>query len=387
MFFIFLHLLLLIVNIFDFNFLFIYHTLPKGITYSEFVHQGTGMIITSIIVAIAIILFYFRGAINFYEKNKIIKLLAYFWVIQNVFMLISAALKNNLYINEYTLTYKRIGVYFYLFLSAIGLLTVFIKIVKVKSNNFLFRINGWLFYGVLMLSCFFNWDNLVTDYNINKSKSLDKFYLAALSSTNLPQLFILQNDSLTKHKELSVEDSDWDSFRSSEYILANYNLKNFDLELSRKLFWFMCRNENSEWKSWNYDDYKTYKDLVHLNAEKKIQKINLYSTYVESLETLKNFNNINELQLGKNKIWNIKELHYFPELKKLDLSYNKIATLKGIDTLTHLECLSIYGNQLYDYSPLYLLKELKELYIPSAIPDFQFLELQKNLPNTKIVKS
>src|ERR1700744_2225468 len=54
-----LNALLLLVNCLDINFLFIDGKLPKYVSYSQFVHQGIGMLITSILVAIAIILFYF----------------------------------------------------------------------------------------------------------------------------------------------------------------------------------------------------------------------------------------------------------------------------------------------------------------------------------------
>ncbi len=125
-----LNLLLLIVNMLDINFHCSGGALPQGITHSEFVHQGIGTLILSIIFAIIIILFYFRGELNFNANNKTLKYLAYLWVLQNVFMLISTVLKNDLYITEYGLTYKRIGVYVYLFLCSLGLITTLIKIGK-----------------------------------------------------------------------------------------------------------------------------------------------------------------------------------------------------------------------------------------------------------------
>lgn len=178
-----LNILLLTVNILDLNFLWFDGTLPKDLSYSAFLHQGTGALISSIIIAILIILFYFRGGLNFYQGNKTLKVLAGLWIMQNAFMIISTAYRNNLYINEYSLTYKRIGVYIWLLLVLIGLVTTFIKIIKAKSNWYLFRTNGWLFYGVLLFSCFINWDMIVTNFNINraelKKKPLDTSYLVS----------------------------------------------------------------------------------------------------------------------------------------------------------------------------------------------------------------
>jgi len=95
-----LNSLLLIVNGLDFNYLWFDGELPKGINHKGFVHDGIGVLITSIVIAILIILFYFRGSINFYSKNKWIRVMAYVWIAQNVFMVFSTAYRNNLYIQE-----------------------------------------------------------------------------------------------------------------------------------------------------------------------------------------------------------------------------------------------------------------------------------------------
>jgi hypothetical protein len=146
-----LNFLLLIVNVLDFNYLWMDGTLPKGMSHKQFVHNGIGVLITSIVIAIFIILFYFRGGINFYEKNKWIKWMAYLWIFQNLFMLFSTGYRNNLYIDESGLSYKKIGVYVYLLLTFIGLLTTLIKVYKIKTNWYLFKINGVFYYAILVI--------------------------------------------------------------------------------------------------------------------------------------------------------------------------------------------------------------------------------------------
>ena len=381
--FVLLNLLLLIVNSLDINFLFIDRKLPAGINYSQFVHQGTGMLITSILIAIAIILFYFRGALNFSEKSKTIKILAYLWIIQNALMLVSTALRNDMYITEYGLTYKRIGVYFYLILTLTGLLTTFIKIMKAKSNNYLFRINGWLFYGVLVISCFVNWDIMITEFNIHKAKKLEKNYLLNLSDSNLPRLFVLQQDSTSKHKEFSLQEEE------QQYINKNDPdplIPNFEEQLNKRLYYFLSHRENSGWKSWCYNNTRIYKELLYLNDHQKINTLKLSAMGIHSLKSLKEFKNVNEMYLSSNDIRNINELLTFNSLKKLDLSDNKLLHIKGIEVLKDLEYLNISQNLIYDYSPLHMLKDLKELKVGKTITRLQYEILQKNLPNTKIIK-
>ncbi|MBI5219487.1 MAG: DUF4173 domain-containing protein [Bacteroidia bacterium] len=91
-----LNLLLITVNILDIIYLWGNSKLPAGMTYSDYVHQGTGTLILSILIAISIILFFFRSHLNYYEKNKIIKAMAYLWILQNIFMIVSTAYRNQL---------------------------------------------------------------------------------------------------------------------------------------------------------------------------------------------------------------------------------------------------------------------------------------------------
>ncbi len=358
--FIMLNLLLLMVNALDINFLFVDGKLPKGLSYSAFVHQGTGMLITSILVAIAVILFYFRGALNFYQKSKTLKLLAYIWIAQNVFMLFSTAMRNEMYINEYGLTHKRIGVYVYLLLAATGLITTFFKITKAKSNMYLLRSNSRIFYSALILSAFFNWDYIITDFNIHKAGQLDKDYLVKLSNTNLAQLYIFRQDTLHKHKEFSADPEHISSFESDSR--NNWDAKiDFEKELNNKLFFFLRNNEEQGWKSWHYDE-----SIVN----EQLRKLNVYNT-------------IYKLDLSNTKLCSLSGLQHFSSLKKLNLYNNFLYSIEGIQTLKDLEELDLSRNYINDVTPLYGLKNLKQLLIDNLSP-VQFKNLQTHLPNTLI---
>lgn len=240
-----LNALLLMVNVLDVKFMWLGGNLPADLNYSELVHEGIQMLIVSIVFAILIIMYYFRGALNFYKENKSIKLLAYAWIIQNIFMVISTAYRNKLYIDEYSLTYLRIGVYVWLLLAAIGLITTFIKIFKIKSNWYLLRTNPWLFYWVLIISCFINWDVMLTEFNINQAmknnKTLDMMNLLSLSDRNLPQLLSLKESN----SACFYNNADYES------ILTN-----------KKLRVFLNRMNVAEWQSWNYTDSRNYSKIL-----------------------------------------------------------------------------------------------------------------------------
>ncbi|MEQ1734195.1 MAG: DUF4173 domain-containing protein [Bacteroidia bacterium] len=365
--------LLLIVNILDINFHFMGGKLPKGLTYSEFVHQGTGTLIMSIVFAIAIILFYFRGELNFNTKNKDIKYLAYAWIIQNVFMLLSTAFKNNLYVTEYGLTYKRIGVYIYLILCVLGLITTFIKIMKAKSNIYLFRTNGWLFYGVLVLSCVINWDSTICTYNMNAGKEQE--YLLELSDTNLPEIFTCIKDTTT-----TMNQTDYNSRKTIASKMGN------------RLYNFMSAKNKMTWKSWYYNNDNIYKRLMLLNQQ--ITTLTLQGEEVTNLAPLKEFTNVQQLTLNDVMPSALNDLHYFSKLKSLTVSqfdyYNDDYliykyNLSAISKLTQLQYLDINDIEVNNYVALYNLTQLKELLVSNTISYLDLKILHKKLPTTKIV--
>lgn len=231
--FILLNLLILIVNLGDMNFLLFNQELPENLTFASFLHQGVGTLIFSIIISIAIVLFYFRGAMNFLKNNKLVKTLAYIWLIQNLILLVSVGVKNTMYIDIYGLTYKRIGVYVYTFLTFIGLISTILKIYLVKKNLFLFRMNGWSFFLVLIFSAVINWDQLIVNTNQSLKREIDLYYMLSLSDATLPSLIKM---------EKNIKDEGKKRF--------------FHKRIKRKITVFKSNQAYKTWKSWNYVESK-----------------------------------------------------------------------------------------------------------------------------------
>lgn len=152
------------------------------------VHNGINTLIASIIIAIVIILYFFKGNLNFYSENKALKNLTYLWILLNVVLIALIVIKNQNYITSFGLTYKRIGVHVYIFLTLIGLVTTFLKVMKIKNMVFLFRINTAIAFVTLMAFSTINWDYNITTYNLNNANSYDLNYLIGLSESNAIQL-------------------------------------------------------------------------------------------------------------------------------------------------------------------------------------------------------
>lgn len=156
----------------------------RASVFSAQVHSGINALIASIVIAIIILLYVFRGNLNFYKENKTLKQLAYAWIILNILLVVSIVFKNSQYIYYFGLTYKRIGVLVYLILATIGLITTLLKIDSVKNNWYLFRINTQAAFIILIISSTINWDYQITNYNFNYAQSMDFEYLYNLSHNN-----------------------------------------------------------------------------------------------------------------------------------------------------------------------------------------------------------
>ncbi|WP_462220897.1 DUF4153 domain-containing protein, partial [Ferruginibacter sp.] len=138
-----LNILLLFINAIDIVYVWFGFNYTPNLNLKEYVHEGTGMLIFSIVLAMLVLLFFFRGNLNFYKKNKWLRYGAYGWIFQNAVLVISVLLRDYYYIQHMGLAYKRIGVLVFLSMVLMGLITVFIKIYQRKTSYYLLRVNGW----------------------------------------------------------------------------------------------------------------------------------------------------------------------------------------------------------------------------------------------------
>lgn len=395
-----LNSLLLILNVLDINYFLFNGELPKGVTHKGFVHDGIGTLIMSIIIAICIILFYFRGELNFHKQNKWLKIMALLWILQNAFMIFSTAYRNNLYIEESGISYKKIGVYVYLILAFIGLATTFIKVVKLKTNWYLFRVNAAVYYYFIVFSCFLNWDTIITNFNIKKytdeHKKLEKYLLLDLSYKNLPQLLTLPDSAANA-----------DDFEARDYYNFSRGTYYYDFKsgLANKLLEFMKEYEVMEWQSYCSEKTRTYNDILAIKDQ--VDSLEFQNNYFMSLKPLKPFDNLRSLAVLHGQRLDLNELKLFPKLevlklrnmqidtldkmpafkslRELELSGNNIVDIYPLQKLRNLEVLDISGeyNRIKSYAPLLALKKLKTLKIGRITPEGLEV-LQKTFPNVKI---
>lgn len=249
-----LNLLLLFFNYTDVVTVWFYRW--NGEFLKDFVHHGTYQLIFSLILSIVITLYYFRKNLNFYPKNKLLKTLAYAWIIQNIILLISLIIRTNIYVHHFALAYKRIGLYAFLIFVIILLITIYIKINKKKSYYYLIRVNSISFYVILTALACFNWDTIIAKYNIKVSAeaySESHFLFNTLSDKTLPYTILSEKEykKIYEHqnsiyKQLMPFCKSWDKYKQN---------------IIKRRLNFISEYKRRNLLEWNYSDWYSYQLL------------------------------------------------------------------------------------------------------------------------------
>ncbi len=249
-----LNILIFIVNSFDiywvwFNFQW------NGEYLKQFVHEGTYLLIFSILLSAGVVLYYFRKNQNFYLKSKFLKLLCYIWIAQNMVLSISVAIRNYWYIDYFNLAYKRIGVFVFLILVIYGLYTIFLKVKYRRSYYYLIRKNSLALSVILLITSLFNWDIIITKYNFKHADHafIHFDYLADMSPKALPYMnYSLEELKRIEAKQMKLFNDRENYMKAEDFYLIIQNHKRV----------FIADYAKAGKLSWNYSDQKTIRKLL-----------------------------------------------------------------------------------------------------------------------------
>ena len=249
-----LNVLLFWVNLLDLQNVWLYFEW-QGEYLKQFVHEGTYMLLFSIGLSILLVIVIYNQRSTSLQKNKLLKGLTYFWILQNVFLVLSVGMRNYWYMSYFALAYKRIAVVFFLILLLYGLYSVFTKVAKTRSLSYLFKVNANAFLLVVTLAALPNWDAIIARYNLaHYQQSFVHFdFLAGLSDKTLPILDLspakLEEIDQAQQQLFFFEDNFMDANSFGE--LIGKRKKAFEADWQQKGIF-----------SWNYADARAYKRLT-----------------------------------------------------------------------------------------------------------------------------
>lgn len=228
-----INLLLLVNNVLDIQHVWLNFDPQSHGTLTQFVHEGTYFLIASILLSMGIMLYFFRGNLNFLKGNAILKALSYAWIAQNAILVFSVGMRNTHYIAQFALAYKRVGVFIFLLLTLFGLFTLYLKIRDRMSTFYLLKTNAWALYAVMIGMSMVNWDAAIARYNLyhyEQTQYIDKGFLLTLSDKTLPilmensEVFPRQGALSRKCKHFQKE---WESFSWLSWNLADARAKQY----------------------------------------------------------------------------------------------------------------------------------------------------------------
>ena len=247
--------LLLLVNAIDIHWIWFGFKLEPGMSLKEFVHEGTWLLIVSILLSMGILLHQFRGNLNYHPKNRALVLLASAWLVQNFILGISVFLRNYHYISFHGLAYKRIGMIVFLALVLVGLVTLYVKIRQRKTFFYLLRVNAWAAFAMLVGLSTMDWDSTIVRYNLAhwNQGEIDVDNYLAMSDKVLPLLYgdlDKVREQMSKHGENEVR---W---------VTQLDPEVFAIDLARRKELFMWRYNDQDWQSWTWADERTHRALL-----------------------------------------------------------------------------------------------------------------------------
>lgn len=254
------NLLLLLFNVTDIRDNWFGFSVPDQFSMKNFVHTATWYLVISILASIAILLYYFRGNINFYKNNKAIKVLSYIWITQNLILGVSVFLRNMHYIQYHGLAYKRIGILIFLILVVVGLFTLVHKIKSRKSTHWILKANSYSVLMVLSLASLSNWDLTIAKYNLahsNPSEIDSDFYLQ-LNPGVYPLLY--------EHLDVIENQMKLHQLKPTRWVNIT-TMTEFKKRLDEKTNYFLERQDELSWPSYTVADANAQKWLNEHKSE------------------------------------------------------------------------------------------------------------------------
>ena len=224
--------------------------LPDGMSYAAYAHRGAYPLIVTALLAAAFVIEAIRPGSSA-ERSRPIRRLVFFWIAQNVLLVISSILRLDLYVAAYSLTLLRVAAFIWMMVVAIGLALIVIRIALGYSNGWLVRAN-LAAAGVVLYACSLtNFASIIAHYNVDHSRQisgqgvkLDVHYLGRLGPQAIPAL-----DRFIAKGSLSGLNDDGDS------VVQRVRVRR-DLLASR------AQARRHDWRSWTFRQERLWRYLA-----------------------------------------------------------------------------------------------------------------------------
>ncbi len=198
-----LNALFLAANTIDAIFLWFSLSLPAGVTFAAFVHEGTGRLILATLLSAAVVIAIFQQPAEV-TRPPAVRALALAWIAQNLLLLGSVALRLWLYVQAYQLSELRVYLSLFLLLVAVGFGLLAWHVARGLGLRRLILGNAVCAFGLCFLVQFIDVPGLVANTNVRlwqeslsagRARPIDLPYLVRLGPSAWPALTVVLNET------------------------------------------------------------------------------------------------------------------------------------------------------------------------------------------------
>lgn len=162
--------------------------LPDGVTFSEYARGGAYPLLAATLLGGIFALM----ARRFVEGHRGLASLLYLWLFQNIFMSLACLYRLSMYVDAYGLAFMRVYAMIWIVLVACGLALTGWQIFRRKPNLWLIVRAGAIAIGVLYVSAFVSFSDVIARHNLQRDVRIDwSFLINDLPPTAIPT--VLEN--------------------------------------------------------------------------------------------------------------------------------------------------------------------------------------------------
>lgn len=244
-----LNVLFAFINFIDVKWVWFQFNITNGFNLKAFVHEGTGYLLLSLLLSIGLILFFFRNNLNFYPKSKLLKNLAYVWIVQNIILAISVVVRTGYYINFHGLASKRIALLVFVSMVLFGLLTLMLKIAQQRNFAFILRTNSAYMLGAIVFCACIPWNFTIAKHNLahHNPHEIDVDNYLKLNPSVYPLLYA----------NLETIEGQIEAHNTNKVKWINTtNITDFKAILDKRTAYYLSEKKEEKVWSWNWADSK-----------------------------------------------------------------------------------------------------------------------------------
>ncbi len=188
------NLLFLVQTVMDLGILTGGVSLPVGMSYASYAHRGAYPLVATALLAgvFTLVTRTMTGA------DLTLRILVYLWLAQNMFLVLTAAIRLHHYVNAYALTHLRLAAFIWMALVLAGLVLTVMQIHRGQGNAWLLRRCFAALIGTLYICSFVNFADVIARYNLTHGSTLakqDTYYICSLGAGAYPAIHAFETET------------------------------------------------------------------------------------------------------------------------------------------------------------------------------------------------